>query len=96
MFGWSVGDQPGRRRADRAQSFMVSGRLWRTAPINEETHVFGPDLLLVDTDWPSVRKDTDTWAKAYYEDFFTRLENGDKGADGLKRLADLVDEKDRV
>ncbi len=76
------------------RSHAWSRAAYENSSVDEETHVFGPDLLLVDTDWPSVRKDTDTWAKAYYEDFFTRLANGDRGANGLKRLADLVDEKD--
>jgi hypothetical protein len=76
------------------RSHAWSRAVVQNSSITTETHVFGPDLSMVDTDWPQVRQDTDDTAKAFYEELFARLDNDGTGADALKLLADLVDQKD--
>ena len=87
------GRSTGRASCGSCAAILGPGPCSRTAR-SPRKPIFGPDLLLVNTDWPKVRTLTDTWGKAYYDDFFARLEHGDQGAGAMKRLADLVDQKD--
>ena len=68
------------RSSVQAESILAN------SSVEIETHVFGPDLHSVTTDWTKVRAGTDSRFDSEYREFFLRLANRFTGNSAIELL----------
>ena len=76
------------------RSYAYAKALSENSDIETESHIIGPDLETVRTDWDQVTKQRDHVASVTANEFYLRMSTGWKGKQGIDYLEDLLDQRD--
>ena len=78
------------------RSHAWSRAVCNNSKIEVERNSWGPNLESVETNWSSVRAETDATANAFYDEFFRRMDYGLDGTACILFLKDIIDQKDSL
>lgn len=76
------------------RSYAYAQALSQSSAIQTESHIIGPDLETVNTDWDQVTKQRDLIASQTANEFYLCMSTGWKGKQGVDYLEDLIDQRD--
>jgi len=76
------------------RSYAYAKALSDNSDIETESHIIGPDLETVRTDWDQVTKQRDNLATMAANEFYLRMSTGWKGKQGIDYLEDLIEQRD--
>ncbi|HLW78358.1 MAG TPA: hypothetical protein VKU44_02065 [Terriglobia bacterium] len=76
------------------RSYAYAKALSDNSEIETESHIIGPDLETVKTDWPLVTNQRESIAFQTANEFYLRMSTGWKGKQGIDYLEDLLDKRD--
>jgi hypothetical protein len=76
------------------RSYAYARALSQNSGIETESHIIGPDVETVKTDWNQVTKQRDFIASQTANEFYLRMSTGWKGKQGIEYLEDLIEQRD--
>lgn len=76
------------------RSYAYASALSANSKTETESHIIGPDLVSVKTDWDKVKQQRDSIAAQTANDFYLKMSTGFKGKDGMEYLEGLIDDRD--
>jgi hypothetical protein len=76
------------------RSYSYAKALSDNSEIETESHIIGPDLESVKTDWDKVLKQRDGIASQTTTDFYLKMSTGLSGKAGIEYLEGLIDDRD--
>jgi hypothetical protein len=76
------------------RSYAYAKALGDNSEIETESHVIGPDIETVKTDWDQVAKQRDIIASQSANDFYWQMSSGMNGKAGIDYLEGLIEERD--
>jgi hypothetical protein len=76
------------------RSYAYASALKGNSKITTESHIIGPDLDTVATDWSQVKKDREVTASQMATDFYLKMSTGLEGKKGIEYLEKLIDDRD--